>query len=240
MKIPNNYKIGISVYDEKGEHLGEGKFDASTLNDMSVFHGLNALDEHLGMVWDQYVENLPANEKKRIEALAERDKYVFFWKSISPFSNFHIAPVHFKGVDFNCSEQAFMYQKALFFNDTSTAEKILKEKEPKKQKQLGREVALFNKEAWNDVSFQVMYEVCFEKFRQNEGLKKVLLLTIGKELVKASPEDLRYGIGLTEDNPLIYQKSNWLGMNLLGQALDAVREDLIAGKTEPTKQRFEC
>ena len=36
-----------------------------------------------------------------------------------------------------------------------------------------------------------------------------------------------YGIGLTEDNPLVDDEKNWLGTNLLGKALDEVREKII-------------
>lgn len=41
-----------------------------------------------------------------------REKFFFFWKSQSPFSQWHKAEFVVDDVEFNCAEQFMMYQKA--------------------------------------------------------------------------------------------------------------------------------
>lgn len=57
------------------------------------------------------------------------------------------------------------------------------------------------------------------KFTQNEDLKTELLKYNGKTFVEASPYDKKWGVGLGEDDPLILNKENWKGQNLLGECL---------------------
>jgi hypothetical protein len=62
------------------------------------------------------------------------------------------------------------------------------------------------------------------KFTQNEDLRILLLMTGDKILVEASPVDLKWGIGLTENNPLSEHPNEWQGTNWLGHVLMEVRE----------------
>src|ERR1700722_12927658 len=72
----------------------------------------------------------------------KEEKYKFFWDGA--FSNWYPSTFFVDGVEFNCVEQYMMYIKAMFFKDKGTADKILLESKPKKQKELGREVKNFN------------------------------------------------------------------------------------------------
>jgi ribA/ribD-fused uncharacterized protein len=53
-----------------------------------------------------------------------------------------------------------------------------------------------------------------------------MLLTKNKIFVEASPLDSIWGIGLAEDAEGIDDPSYWLGLNLLGQALTLVKNQL--------------
>ncbi len=64
------------------------------------------------------------------------------------------------------------------------------------------------------------------KFSQNLALRRFLLQTGDRILVEASPADPLWGIGLAEDHPDASSPHKWPGLNLLGFALMAVREDL--------------
>ncbi len=64
------------------------------------------------------------------------------------------------------------------------------------------------------------------KFSQYESLKNYLLGTGDRVLVEASPRDRIWGIGLAESDPASQNPYDWKGLNLLGFALMAVREQL--------------
>lgn len=153
------------------------------------------------------------------------DEFVFFYSN-TPYSNFYPSKFIVDDIEFNCGEQWIMYQKAVLFNDLIIANKILKTNEPKKIKSLGRQVANFNEKIWNIHREQKTFTGLLEKFKQNEHLSKVLIDTGNRELVEASPTDRIWGIGLAESDPRIFNKSEWLGRNILGEILMKVRSQL--------------
>ena len=127
------------------------------------------------------------------------------------------------------SEQYFMFIKAVVFGDYDTANKILATKDPKKAKQLGREVKNYDDEVWSRMRYKVMVDANKAKYGQNEELKKLILSDElkGKGFVEASKWDNIWGIKLTEDMPEADDESKWKGQNLLGKALDETREWLL-------------
>ena len=119
-----------------------------------------------------------------------------------------------------------MYQKGLFANDKSSAEQILAEKKPRKQKGLGRKVKNLNVKNYDQRKFDIVVEGNWLKFSGNKKLKEELLATGHRELVEASPMDRIWGIGFAADCAEA-QRAEW-GENLLGKALMRVRERLRA------------
>lgn len=156
--------------------------------------------------------------------------YVYFWGD-EPFSNFTPCKVTVDGVNFCSSEQAFMYQKALFFHDTKIAEQILEAKTPKGAKALGRKVHNFNGEAWYAVSYNIMKNIVKHKFDQNQWMKQELLAPYyqNKIFVEASPYDRIWGIGFGQ-NQAEFHKKDW-GNNRLGQILTELRDEYARNKT---------
>ncbi len=152
------------------------------------------------------------------------DKYVFFWGS--EFSNWYPSEFEYKDNRFSNSEQAFMWEKANHFSDNIIAESILQTPNPGLNKALGRQVANFDAKEWTRVSYQIMVDVCFNKFRQDKELKELLLSTGNKIIVEASPEDRIWGIGMHWRNEDCLDETKWMGQNLLGKALMEVRDRL--------------
>ena len=152
------------------------------------------------------------------------DKYVFFWGS--EFSNWFECKFKYKNLTFLNSEQAFMWEKAVFFGDMETAEKILLTPSPNQNKKLGRKVKNFNAEKWLRDGYEVMIAVNMAKFSQNSRLKAILLSTEDKIIVEASPYDTIWGIGLYWEDDRVLDENKWRGQNLLGKALMEVREKL--------------
>jgi ribA/ribD-fused uncharacterized protein len=137
---------------------------------------------------------------------AQREKY-------GCFSNFHPCEFIWRGVKFNCSEQAFMYAKATFFGDDEIAEKIMCESDPRKIKKLGRQIKNFDDNTWGQVRYEYMLAINKEKYFQNQDLKNRLLSTNNAVIVEDSPYDYIWGIG-----------KNGTGQNLLGKVLMETRD----------------
>lgn len=152
------------------------------------------------------------------------DTHVFFWHG--EFSNWHSCKFRYKKLTFFNTEQAFMWEKAMFFNDIKSAEEILRNPNPKINKALGRQVKNFDTNKWSSVSYQIMIDVNYAKYSQHPYLRRLLLDTENKILVEASPYDQIWGIGLNEDNDDCLYENKWKGLNLLGKALMEVRNKL--------------
>jgi ribA/ribD-fused uncharacterized protein len=130
-------------------------------------------------------------------------------------------------VTFNCAEQAMMAKKAQLFDDVETFNKIMLEKNPREQKKLGRLIKDYKEEAWEDVRLNIVENINYLKFSQNMAWRELLLLLHGKEIVEASPYDKIWGIGLAEHDERIFDKSQWLGRNLLGIAIKNAQYRII-------------
>ena len=152
------------------------------------------------------------------------NKYVFFWNGI--YSQWHKAPMTIGKIEYNSCEQYMMHQKALLFGDSEIAELIMNESNPKEQKKYGRMIKNFDKSVWDKNCLAIVYEGNLAKFSQNEDLKEEMLSTGNRIFVEASPFDNIWGIGMSEDSEGIENPSFWLGLNLLGQALTLVKQEI--------------
>lgn len=154
------------------------------------------------------------------------EKFTFFYRSKSPFSQWHPSYFEIEGISFSCAEQYMMYGKAKLFGDEEIAQKILAAKQPREQKRLGRKVRNFDPKIWEENAKAIVYKGNYAKFTQNEALKSALLSTKGTTLVEASPTDKIWGIGLSESDARAYDRSTWQGTNWLGEVLTQLREAL--------------
>ena len=119
-----------------------------------------------------------------------------------------------------------MYQKALLFGDTESAQKLLLATNPGEAKAIGRKVKGFDQATWEKHRFDIVVAGNLAKFSALPDLKSYLLQTAPCVLVEASPVDSIWGIGLAEDHPDCPNPNNWKGENLLGFALMEVRDQL--------------
>lgn len=162
-------------------------------------------------------------------------QFLFFWGhqknkkgtiSKSCFSQWYSCSFEVENIKYHSAEQYMMAEKARLFKDKEVLEEILKAKEQKEIKELGRKVKNFNLELWNSCKYEIVLQGNLAKFRENEDFKEFLLNSENKIIVEASPYDKVWGIGLVADDEKINNPNNWKGENLLGFALMEVR-DLI-------------
>ena len=111
-------------------------------------------------------------------------------------------------------------------NNESLLNKILVEKNPYVVKKLGRMVKNFDEKIWNNIRFDIMVKALRLKFSQNTDIKNKLIETGNKILYEASRTDKIWGIGYSEHEAKIIDKS-FFGLNLLGKALMKVRKELL-------------
>jgi len=156
------------------------------------------------------------------------DKSVFFWGGIC--SQWYPSDFEINEEKFTSAEQYMMYKKALLFEDEEVANAIMRTNNPKDQKALGRKVRGFDKDVWEEVCREYVYEGNYAKFTQNPELLEELLSYGDREIVEASPEDPIWGIGLHENDKRVLDKEQWLGTNWLGEAIMRVRDELNAHK----------
>jgi len=172
------------------------------------------------------------------------DSPIFFWKAedaeFGPLCQWYHSPFespdHLKDgkkIIFKNAEQYMMYRKAMHFNDTATANEILRNPSPWKCKGLGRSIKNFSESEWDKVKSQIVEEGSYLKFgtsagKGGENLKQFLLGTGNRELVEASRFDRVWGVGfdaatLRQGESAGAGRERW-GENRLGKALMVARE----------------
>jgi len=161
-------------------------------------------------------------------------KYLYFWGhqpqadgSIgkSCFSQWFEAAFEVHGVSYATAEHYMMAEKARLFDESAIAA-IVASANPGEAKKLGRQIRNFDQAVWEDNRFEIVVRGNLSKFSQHEPLKQYLLETGDRILVEVSPHDRIWGIGLAANDPAAQNPYGWRGLNLLGFALMAVREEL--------------
>ena len=139
-------------------------------------------------------------------------------------SNWYLSDFSADGIHFSSMEQYMMYKKAVCFNDTKTADRILKTEDVSEIKALGRIVAGYDDNIWSGIRQVTVYQGLLEKFSQNDELKDKLLKTGNSVLAECAVKDTIWGIGLSMRDPDRLEMRKWKGKNLLGYTLMMVRE----------------
>lgn len=172
----------------------------------------------------------------RAEDAGRRLKYVWFWGheprrdgriGASCLSQWWPAEFTVDDLVFPTAEHFMMHRKALLFGDGETAARILRARHPNEAKNLGREVRGYEDEVWAAHRFDIVVAGNLAKFGQHALLGRYLLGTSDRVLVEASPLDPIWGIGLAAGDERTTSPRTWLGANLLGFVLMAVREQLV-------------
>lgn len=128
------------------------------------------------------------------------DEYYFL-------SNFSSYPVEYDGIRYDNSEAAFQAQKCKDYKDRLQFGSL----NSSEAKKLGRKVSL--RPDWEDVKVQLMREIVYAKFEQNDDIREKLLLTGDEYLQEGNTWGDR-----------VWGAVNGVGANLLGQILMEVRE----------------
>lgn len=175
--------------------------------------------------------------KEYIRQLTSPD-FLYFWGhqpskdgtiGKSCLSQWWISQFEKDGVLYHTAEHYMMAAKARIFQDEEVLAEIIKSKNPREVKALGRRIKGFDDKIWNDAKYRAVVEGNYLKFSQDDALSKYLIDTSEQVIVEASPVDSIWGVGMAEDHPDISNVDLWRGENLLGFALMEAR-DLLNSK----------
>ena len=154
-----------------------------------------------------------------------KDDQVSFFTKNSPLSNFYSSPFTYQGDKFTCMEQHIQAKKAALFKDAETGINIMAETKQEIQKQLSKNINGYDQTEWYSKAFDLILPALIEKYRQNPVCKTLLLSTGNRAIVEASPYDSFWGAGCALSDPKLWSKE-WDGRNMMGKALEKVRESL--------------
>ena len=126
-----------------------------------------------------------------------------------------------------------MASKARLFGDDSALSTILATHDSREHKRLGRQVCHFDHDSWQHERENIGLLGNLAKFSQNENMRLTLLHTGQRRLAEASPHGNLWGIGLRACEYRASSPGTWRGSNLLGQALQHVRETFYPETTPP-------
>lgn len=157
------------------------------------------------------------------------DTHVYFWGG--HFSQWAPSVFRAEVLDagewlFANAEQYMMAGKAALFRDASAFKAIMKTADPRRIKDLGRQVRKFDEDTWKANAEQIVYAGNYAKFSQSGGYLHYLLGTEDRIIVEGSPYDRIWGVGISWSDPRIEDEANWRGENLLGKAIMRVRNEL--------------
>ena len=150
-------------------------------------------------------------KENNVYEIKENAITLFKGKDFSFLSNMYSYKVEFEynGLTFNSVESAYQAQK-----DPSKADRFSRCKRPDMAKRMGSNLKNIRSD-WEEVKEEIMRELVFIKFSQNERLKERLLNTGDVQLVEGNTwGDTYWGV------------CNGVGLNKLGEILMEVREEL--------------
>jgi len=144
----------------------------------------------------------------------------FYYQDDEPygiFSNFRYCnpPIKFQDKEWITSEHIFQAYKFINCDNPIYFNQIYMAKTPTIAAKLGRDKRSPLRSDWNDIKDDLMEQIVYAKFSQNESFKKVLLETGNKILVEHTRNDNYWADG-----------GNGSGLNMLGKILMKVRDRL--------------
>ena len=132
------------------------------------------------------LHDLPSDLSPAVVSTPMDENSVLFFTKDSPLSNHYLSGFAVDNLSFNCAEQYIMSQKALLFKHQDSFKEIMKERDPKKQKSLGKNINSFDQKLWQQKAETLITPGIRAKFTQNEDLKKVLISTGARKIAEAN------------------------------------------------------
>ena len=141
-------------------------------------------------------------------------------------SNFYPCNIFYKERWFNCSEQIYQYEKAVFHGCSKEAlAQLLLLKTPYEQKSWAKKITV--RTAWYAIRRETMKEILRVKLECVREYKQLLLQSKGV-LAEAVPGERFWSVGLSKSEVFRVPAADWPGRNELGNIHMELRAELKA------------
>ena len=227
----------FSITEDFPQHIAEARKRLSPIAyEARTHHGMEAtvkLDKLIidGKTYDvNSIDKLPQSLKPISMSYRETNEQISFFRKHCPLSNHSPAPFTINGHTYNCTEQMFLSEKCFAYGHPNEGNNILRMDDPGKMVQEAKVCGKGFNPRWHENMIDTMVTANLGKFTQNEMHRDFLMSTGNKVLVEGSPYDTTWGVGILFNDPLIDDDRNWLGDNLLGEALMTVRRLIRPGQ----------
>ena len=121
-------------------------------------------------------------------------------------------------------------KKALLFNDTATAEKIMLSESAIECKNLGKTIKGYKEDMWKEEAKRLCLPGIIAKFKDNPALADMLLSTRDQTIVE-STYDTMWGTGILLHQSDSLDSKKWKGIGLLGELLMTTHRKLQTRNT---------
>ena len=151
----NNRKLLKPMFNaarKLDEYKGKCRLDEDTL----VIHGKQYTTINL--------HALPDNiSGPRVSSKQNNSIFAFFGE-LNPISNFYPCNIEYNEITFHSAERLIQYMKAMYFEDSHTADAILNSVTALECKLLARDIKNFNRDEWMKVAADMCDVGVLEKF----------------------------------------------------------------------------
>lgn len=205
-----------NMKDEAGKHKYSAKLNADRL----IINGKPYTVNN--------TQRLPNELKPENLSTLQKDGITAFFTKHSPLSNHHKADQKIENTKYSSNEQFYMQQKAYVFGDPTTAQRVMREKDPRLQKNMCKKFDKLDQTEWNNRKLNIMRTGINAKFTQNSHLKNFLVKTGSTNILECNKFDSFWGIGMALNNPDVWVRNSWAGnaKNQLGLLLMELRTEL--------------
>ena len=145
---------------------------------------------------------------------------ILFYSPGDYLSPHHLTRFTVDNVSFLNFDQYIGYQKAAYFKDEETQNKIKQSNNMNHIMLMARRIQGVNEEEWRTVFHDIAYKGIYEKFKQNDVFSHKLVETGQKTLLNMSPYDSFWGTGPLKPD------GSYIGSNHYGKILEEIRAKL--------------
>ena len=151
-----------------------------------------------------------------------------FFGALNPLSNFYETKFVVAGVEYLSSEQFIQAQKANYFKDEISYNRVMGATTSLDCKNAARTVHNFNRTTWEAVEESLCKEGLKAKFSQNPHLSDILINKTGNKTLVECANDRLWANGIPLYSDTCLNQERWISQGLLGKLLEEVRSELTA------------